>query len=634
VGRPSETLAGAAQGPRAAAAAGSGTGSPVAAAPRRLDARRAGAEVGFLAAVVATAALCLTLAARRAGWPTGQTFGNDVVLVQIYAAHFRHGDFFPVWSSSDAYGMGSPVLLYYQKAFFMVGGVVFLVLGGALKATLLVTLALFMVVGAYGMRVTLRLVTTRPAIVVAGTLAFLVGNEAFNEWLVRGDLAEFSALMVTPWLLRWCLLLVQRRKLSWSLVPVMVVLVDAHNAVALVSMVLLAATGVVFLVTWGLAGLRAVALRLVGAVAATTAVLAPMLVAELEMASAYDPATKVTRFGATLQNGFLDPVWYVYDWGFRWLSRSNRSPVMVQLDVVVTALLVAGLVVVVVRWVRNGRHGVRLSTGSSVVPVDRPTVAVLVAGLLAYLFLQLRVSLPVYDVLAPFKVISFPYRMLAVATPIALVLAGLVADWLVRLWAAHRPERADIAGRVVVVGAVAWLAVTVALSPLTAHEPAPLAGGVFRDVPFLPIEALTPPARSTAATSMEAPLFAEYLPRVANPGGRGELYTDVPLYTALRAHHTQSESLSRVPCSVTQPRPMAFESLHFSLRVVCAGPTLLALPVSTNPFTTVDQVAPGGRARPLAVVRVPTDPRLVVRVPGPGARTLEVHLPTLFGILF
>lgn len=632
--RPSETLTGERGGPRGTGPAEPGVDAPESRGRRRVDARRAAAEVGFLAAVVATAALCLTLAARRAGWPTGQTYGNDVVLVEIYAAHFRHGDLFPVWSSSDAYGMGSPVLLYYQKAFFMVGGVVYLVLGGALKATLLVTLALFMVVGAYGLRATLRLVTARPAIVVAGSLAFLVGNEAFNEWLVRGDLAEFSALMVTPWLLRWCLLLVQRRRMSWSLVPVMAVLVDAHNAVALVSLVLLVVTGVVFLVTWGLAGLRAVALRLVGAVAATTAVLAPMLVAELEMASAYDPASKVTRFGATLQNGFLDPVWYVYDWGFRWLSRTNRSPVMVQLDVVVTGLLVAGLVVVVVRWVRNGRHGVRPSTGSSAVPVDRPTVAVLVAGLLAYLFLQLRVSLPVYDVLAPFKVISFPYRMLAVATPIALVLAGLVADWLVRLWAARRPERADIAGRVVAVGAVAWLAVTIALSPLTAHEPAPLASGFFRDLPFLPIKALTPPARSTAATSFEGPLFAEYLPRVANPGGRGELYTDVPLYQSLRAHHTQSESLSRVPCSVVQPHPMAFESLHFSLRVACAGPTLLALPVSTNPFTTVDQVGPGGRVHRLTVVRVRTDPRLVVRIPGPGVRTLEVHLPTLFGILF
>ncbi len=615
--------------------AGTGTDGPALAPERaRHDARWVAAEAAFLAGVLATAALCLTLAARRAGWPTGQTDGNDVVLVEIYAAHFRHGDLFPVWSSSDAFGMGSPVLLFYQKAFFAVGGVVYLLLGGALKATLFATLALFMVVGAYGMRSTLRLVTTRPAIVVAGSLGLLVSNEAFNEWLVRGDLAEFSALMVTPWLLRWCLLLVQRRKASWSLVPVMVVLVDAHNAVALVSTVLLLVTGVVFLVTWGWSGLRAVAGRLVGAVAATTALLAPMLVAELAMARAYDPATKVTEFGATIRHGFLDPAWYVYDWGFHWLSRENRSAVMVQLDLAATAVLVATLLVVAFRWVR--RSGARAGPGPDGVGVgvDRPTLAVLLAGLGAYLFLQLRVSLPVYDVVAPFKVISFPYRMLAVATPIALALTGLAADWLARLWAARRPDRPGAGRRGVVVGAAAWLAVTVALSPLTAHEPPPLRAGFFPDSPFLPIAALTEPSRSTAATSFEGPLFQEYLPRVEVPRGRGEVYTDVPLYQSMRFHHRQSGSLTSVPCSVVQPHPMPFESLHFSLRVTCAGPTLLALPVSTNPFTTVDQVGPGGGVHRLTVVHVRTDPRLVVRVPGPGTRTLVVHLPTLFGVLF
>ena len=135
--------------------------------------------------MLGTAAFALSLAGRRSGWPIGQT-PPDAALVQIYAAHFRHGDIYPVWSSSDAFGMGTPVVLYYQRLFFMVGGVVFLILGGSLKTTLVVTLAVFMTIGGYGMRTALGVVTKSRMIRTVGAIGFLLTNWAFSEWLIRG----------------------------------------------------------------------------------------------------------------------------------------------------------------------------------------------------------------------------------------------------------------------------------------------------------------------------------------------------------------------------------------------------------------------------------------------------------------
>src|SRR5580704_434965 len=82
-------------------------------------------ESVYAAIVVGAAALILSLVGRKSGWPQGGQYFNELLLVPIYAAHFRHLDFFPVWSSSDGLGLGSPVLLFYQKAFFYVSGVVF-----------------------------------------------------------------------------------------------------------------------------------------------------------------------------------------------------------------------------------------------------------------------------------------------------------------------------------------------------------------------------------------------------------------------------------------------------------------------------------------------------------------------------
>ena len=145
--------------------------------------------------------------------------------------------------------------------------------------------------------------------------------------------------MVVPWLLYWCLTLVKDRRVSWLIVPTMVVLVDAHSAVALVSTIVLVVTAVTFLASFGVAGFRAVYRRLLIAAGATTVILAPMLVAELEMSRFYDPASKITEFGATVSRNFTDPWWSYFltcrrtagcrrrtcTWTFSWTLPSRSS---------------------------------------------------------------------------------------------------------------------------------------------------------------------------------------------------------------------------------------------------------------------------------------------------------------------
>jgi hypothetical protein len=67
--------------------------------------------------------------------------------------------------------------------------------------------------------------------------------------------------------------------------------------------------------------------------------------------------------------------------------------------------------------------------------------------------------------------------------------------------------------------------------------------------------------------------------------------------------------------------------------VVCRAPTLVALPVSYNAYTGVLVRGRHG-LQPMAVVHMATDPRIVVAIRDSRPRTIVVHLPTLFGILF
>ena len=105
------------------------------------------------------------------------------------------------------------------------------------------------------------------------------------------------------------------------------------------------------------------------------------------------------------------------------------------------------------------------------------------------------------------------------------------------------------------------------------------------------------------------------------------------LYPHLHRDHIEAQSLTSVPCSVVQTSGTALESLRITYRVACKGSTELALPISYNPFTSIQERV-GGTTRPLATIHVPSDPRIIVGISGPRTRTLIVNLPTLRGILF
>ncbi len=150
----------------------------------RLSSRpRVAFEAGYAGVVLVAVVLVLAPVWARSGWPLNQGTTAPLLLVQIYAAHFRHLDFFPVWSSTDGIGLGSPILLYYHRLFYYIAGLIYAVAGGGLKQSVELTIAFFLIVGAYGMRRAIGVVTESRLLCVAGSIGFLFTNYAFTDWL-------------------------------------------------------------------------------------------------------------------------------------------------------------------------------------------------------------------------------------------------------------------------------------------------------------------------------------------------------------------------------------------------------------------------------------------------------------------
>jgi hypothetical protein len=582
-------------------------------------------ETAYAALVLAAAVLILSLVGRRAGWPLGQQYNRELTLVPIYAAHFRHLDFFPVWSSSDGLGLGTPVLLFYQKAFFYVSGFLYIVLGGALKPTLVLSIAIFLVVGAYGMRRALETITDSRLLCTVGSVGFLFTNYVFTDWLARGDLPEFAALMIVPWLLYWCLNLVIHQKVSLLLIPIVVLLVDAHSAIALISLFTLAIAFATFLLTAGLRGLRAIAVRMAIAVGATILLLAPMLVAELRFSQVYDPADKVTHY-ANISNDYTGFGSYFVDNSYRWLSSNTHN--YVQIDYVIWVPLVLCIIGLGFGWLVTRPRPVRWLSAHGV-PV--PATAFLCLSLLVYLFLQLRRSLFAYDILSPLKVIDYPYRMLAFITPIGVILLVIICQGFVSRYPGNVLPQ---------LGTGAWLVILILLSPITSTWDTTY--GILAPLGQFPsVSIAIPPSRINLETyhgltgsSFDGILFDEYLPKVYSYSSGVELFDDAPLYKEIREHQDGAESLSRVPCSVRVPTKLPLESLELTFRVTCRGSTQLALPISYNAYSTAYVKDARGNLHQIPYFRVASDPRLIIDVGSPQPEVVVVHLPTLWGSLF
>lgn len=193
-------------------------------------------EILFFAVTILVILACVSPVLRHPGWPQNHEGLAFVDRTLIYADHIRHGDILPIWSSSDAFGMGTPLPLFYHKTFYFVSSILFLLIG-SIKAAIVLAIICFMFVGAYGMRLCVGKLTKQAPLLIIVPQLFLLSNYVFSNWLVRGAMAEFSAMMLIPWLFWWCLKLLKDKIFSLAIIPIFFLLFNAHNVTTLFALV-------------------------------------------------------------------------------------------------------------------------------------------------------------------------------------------------------------------------------------------------------------------------------------------------------------------------------------------------------------------------------------------------------------
>ena len=417
---------------------------------------------------------------------------------------------------------------------------------------------------------------------------------------------EFSAMMIVPWLLYWCLELVKNRRVSLLLISVLPLLVDAHSAIGLVSIFTLAVAVITFLTVAGWRGLRTVAPRWSVVVVGAGLLLAPTLAGRTPIR----PVLRPHQQGDQQQyvSGDFVPFWsYFYNGCYRWLA--NTAHLDLQIDFAIWIPIVLAVLAVLAFGYGRVRHPGRAGPGpgSSTPPSSpswpsvSPSTAPAVAGLPRGVPVRGATRghrLPLSD-----AGLHRPHRRhrwwswWPTCSSVASPTAPARSSWPRRGWPHSSSSRRSRPPG----------------GPPTACWPTP---------DQFPSTSLVGPAErrwTTRAYRGHLQLQRDALRRVPTEGvllpGPGAHRRRPPLHAHCIGHDYGAGPLSRVPCTVGVPTQSPLESLALRFAVRCGGATRLALPVTYNAFSSVYVVGAGGKLRQIPYHHVPTDPRMVIDVP-------------------
>ncbi|MDB5170463.1 MAG: hypothetical protein JWO35_157 [Candidatus Saccharibacteria bacterium] len=553
-------------------------------------------EIGFFLLTLLVVCVSLSPVLRQAGWPQNHEGFAFIDRIAVYADHMRQGDLFPVWSSADGIGMGTPLPLFYHKLFYMVTGPVYM-LSNSIKFTLIFGIGLFMTFGAYGLRQAVKKITPQTSIIFIAPQLFLLSNYTYTDWLVRGAMAEFSALMVVPWLLYWCLILVVDRHFSLWIVPVLFVLYMAHNTMALYSLIPLTIAYAIFLTTQKKSNLPRIAKKSLLAVGLFVLLMTPQLVLQKAFIKDYNPS-KVTQSGFEASENFLPAKLYVYNGNYQWLERPQD--ITVQVDIGTVIIICGGTAFLLVNLIGRRKKAFAWLRKQ----VAERLIFVLFLPSTVFIVLQLHYVKQLYQHIGLLQYLQFPWRLLAFITPLSMLVAVFVII---------QTHNTRIATGLLFVWALPFLI----FSPIWQQ---------FQYGFITPkmIEGVIAARPSGTGSSLMG--IGEYLPRIYYDNKEVGTLDTLQLYADMY-HQGRQTAVLEGNCTVTQTDRYRFEPLILRFKVTCEGPGVIALPISYNNFT---QITSGSNPKKsLTYFRKPTDPRILMPISKCKDTIIDVKLPTI-----
>jgi hypothetical protein len=508
----------------------------------------------------------------KPGFPPNHEDDTFVLRTMVYAKHFQFSDLVPVWSSSDNFGMGSPLPSLYHRLFYILSGFVYAVTNNS-KVAIALSLIIFTAIGVCFVFLTLRSFhcSQQIAIIGASTLPFL--NYSVTNWLVRGAMAEYSAMMLIPLVLYVVKKSWDRGSLYAPIGFVFGCLFLAHSVIAyymaLIFGTVLIASCLFQLLPWTFFSIKQVALSVLAFISVTWWSLLPMLY----FRQRFDVGRLLPDF-LNVQFQFHSAKEYLWDSAWSW---SNAPQLFtVQMD---TILLLGLLTLLLMR---------RYSTEH-----------IAIFALLAIsVLLQNGRSWRLYNLVPGAEFIQFPWRLSALSSVVLLILVFIGLRHL------------------------RTLALLIAVLTI-------LPSGTWQRVNYYSYPDRLETRNSRSLSNYSLSLFGEYLP------ADGSLLKPDPASSAVfsewkpKIDEFIQATNSKAGCALARMTPIG-ESRKVSFSATCEKSSIVMLPIfttsahsiSTSPNGVSTSCLIDGSYQSLCMVDLPK-----------GSSEVTVHMPTFFSVL-
>ncbi|WGL59827.1 hypothetical protein QEJ31_14950 [Pigmentibacter sp. JX0631] len=138
------------------------------------------------------------------GWPGNHDGMHLFDRVAAFHFEFQKGNFFPLWTSYGQNGYGSAFPFLYHRFFNTLAALLAFPLGSIyLGVKLAIPILLF--TGGVGMYKLISKIGLNYQYALCASLLFIFSNYTISNWLIRGAVAELTAMIFIPWLLYYCI---------------------------------------------------------------------------------------------------------------------------------------------------------------------------------------------------------------------------------------------------------------------------------------------------------------------------------------------------------------------------------------------------------------------------------------------
>jgi len=349
-------------------------------------------------------------------WPYSHEEDSYKARTLVYADHFKQLDFIPLWSSADSFGMGTPLPLFYHKFFYYISAFLYLLIG-SFKYSFLASYIFFFAIGAFGAYKTLRLFKLKPipSFLIAISIIFL--NYTVTNWLIRGAVAEFSAMMFVPWVIWWCTKLLLKYEFSMFIVPIFFLTFISHSVIAFYSIPLFILAFALYIVfsfkeiEW-----KKLLIKGTSAFALLVLCLSIYLFPMFLLRNNYSPS-KITDNGFTPATTRVLPDKYFTDEGYRWGEDYVRFTLVIDPPVLYLLGLTFGISTFYL--FRNFKNKSKSNLKRNIL-----LVIWILSIIGIYTYMQTEHALFIYDEFQVLNFIQFSWRLLAFISPLMVILLG------------------------------------------------------------------------------------------------------------------------------------------------------------------------------------------------------------------